>query len=369
MINSKNQIQNFKKIRIELALLLFVAFLIFPQVIYAKSIGWVSDIHAGGAKYRNSESDTGNIQEPKKYAESLNSVLNELKKKSVDTVISSGDNANEDNSKYAKEMQKIAKKYGVKMLWVKGNHDSDAVLKKLEIYDARYYYFDYENTRIIVLDNTATYSDFYGGLTQEQIDWLKNVIVTDKNVIISMHIPIFSKSSEGHILLERYAEFENIVSSSGNVKLVLFGHYHENYEKELNGVTYKILQPMNKKGSNRFYATINLDDYSIETAIAARKSYKTKEEKEKAKPRRVKNKIEKNGSLTLVGKNFSKKSSVQIFTSKSGGSYSAPMAVETDKRGTFWIKYKVNKPAGKYCWYALDVKKNKKSKTDCYTVR
>lgn len=360
--------------KIKLFLLIAVAFLAFPQIIQAKSIGWISDIHAGGTKYRNSGSETGNIQEPKTFDESLISVLKELKKKSVDLVISTGDMVNTDEENYGKKILKISRQYEMRMLWVKGNHDRSSYMRDIFGFSSGkfYYYYDYENIRIVVLNNTVIYDDFYGGLSQEQIDWLKTVLETDKEVIIAMHIPIFSESTGGYVLLERYEEFENIVSSSGNVKLVLAGHYHENYEKEINGVKYKLLQPMTKKGENRSYAMINLADYSIEFARAKKVSYMTKDEKEKAKPRAIRNsksKVRINSILIQSGKNFSKNSSVQIFSNKLGGIYNFSNLVKTDKKGSFAFSNKINKPVGKYCWYALDTKNNKKSKKACFTVK
>lgn len=349
--------------KIKLFLLLFSVFLLFPQFSQAKSIGWISDIHAGSTSVRNGDSEVGNIQEPKKYDESLNSVLSELKKKSVSTVVVSGDMLNLGEKKYVTVMKKIAKKYKMDMIWVKGNHDKEAAMKE---FGKTYYYKDYENTRIIVLDNTAIYNDFYGGLPQEQIDWLRQALLTPNDVVISMHIPIFSRSSEGRLLLDRYAEFENMVSTSGNVKLVLFGHFHENYETELNGVKYKILQPLNKKNENRSYGLVNLDNYSVNYTRAKAISYNSGD------PRTIKTSRAKakNGVvLSHSGNNFSKKSEIQLFFSKSDGSYELMKKVKTDNKGKFSVKNKiVGKSPGKYNWYALDLKTNKKSKKSYYTV-
>ncbi|MDD5464600.1 MAG: metallophosphoesterase [Candidatus Moranbacteria bacterium] len=326
-------------------------------------MGWISDIHAGSASVRNEDSKVGNIQEPKKYAESLNSVLSEMKKKSIDTVVVSGDMLNLGEKKYVDEMKKIAKKYKMNMIWVKGNHDKKDAMKK---FGSTYFYKDYGNTRIIVLDNTSIYNDFYGDLPQEQIDWLKQSLVTSNDVVISMHIPIFSRSSEGRLLLDRYKEFENIISTSGNVKLVLFGHFHENYETELNGVKYKILQPLTKKNENRSYGIVDLDNYSVNYTRAKSISYNSGD------PRTVKisrTKAKNGVVLKQRGSNFSKKTEIQLFFSKADGSYELVKKTKTDKKGKFSVNNKiVGKSPGKYNWYALDTKTNKKSKKSYYTV-
>jgi predicted phosphodiesterase len=351
-----------KKTSVLLPFLIF-AFLSLPQLSHAAGIGWISDIHAGNAGTRNEDSEIGNIQEPKKYGESLNSVLSELKKKSVSTVVVSGDMLNLGEEKYAKELKKIAKKYKMDMIWVKGNHDKEKAMKE---FGSSYYYKDYESVRVIVLDNTAIFNDFYGGLPQEQIDWLKQALLTSKDVVISMHIPIFSMNTEGRILLDRYKEFENIISSSGNVKLVLFGHFHENFENELNGVKYKTIQPLNKKDENRSYGLIDLNNYSVEYLRAKSISY------ESSKSRVIKiskDKVKNGDTVKLSGYNFSKKSEIKIFFSKKGGGHDLVKTTMTNKNGKFAISAKIiEKTSGRYNWYALDTKNNKKSGTRYYTV-
>lgn len=354
-------------------LISLVFLLAFPQAIYAKSIGWIADAHAGENKYRNSQSETGNTQEPKNYDRSFNSVLSELKnRKSVDLVISSGDAVNlGGDRKRAVKMVELAAKYGVRALWTKGNHEVPATMPYFGLSSENfYYYYDYENVRIIVLDNTEIYQDYQGGMSETQLDWFESVLnSTETDVIVSMHIPIFLGTDRS--LVARYAEFENLVSSSGKVKLVLSGHYHENYEMEYNGVPYKNLQPLTKLGANGSYGLVSLEDYSVQYLVAAKAKYgsSSKKKKEtKSKPRKVNGKIKK-GVLIQTGKKFSKNNLVQIFSNKNGGAYYISATIKSNKKGVFSAASTGIKPAGKYCWYALDVKSGKKSKTSCYTVK
>lgn len=97
-----------------------------------------------------------------------------------------------------------------------------------------------------------------------------------------------------------------------------------------------------------------------------------KKEKEKKKKRKITNskaKVSRGQVLTQRGKRFSKKSIVLLYFSKPGGAYYAPMKIMTSKSGAFVTSYRVNKPAGKYNWYAVDQKTGKKSKVVTYTVR
>ena len=97
-----------------------------------------------------------------------------------------------------------------------------------------------------------------------------------------------------------------------------------------------------------------------------------KKEKEKKKKRKItnsKSKVSRGQVLTQRGKRFSKKSIVLLYFSKPGGGYYTPMKIMTSASGAFVTTYKVNKPAGKYSWYAVDQKTGKKSKVVTYSVR
>lgn len=97
-----------------------------------------------------------------------------------------------------------------------------------------------------------------------------------------------------------------------------------------------------------------------------------KKEKEKKKKRKITNskaKVSRGQVLTQRGKRFSKKSIVLLYFSKPGGGYYTPMKIMTSKSGAFVTSYRVNKPTGKYNWYAVDQKTGKKSKVVTYTVR
>ncbi len=79
--------------------------------------------------------------------------------------------------------------------------------------------------------------------------------------------------------------------------------------------------------------------------------------------------VQKGDILIQKGKSFSKNSSVAVYFSKASGGYYAPQMVKTSSSGSFTLTYRVNKPTGKYGWYAVDGRTGKKSKTAYYTVK
>ncbi|HBI33913.1 MAG TPA: hypothetical protein DEA43_03650 [Candidatus Moranbacteria bacterium] len=103
------------------------------------------------------------------------------------------------------------------------------------------------------------------------------------------------------------------------------------------------------------------------------KSSSSKSKKKKSSPSRSvsnsKKTIKYGQKLIQRGKKFSKKSFVLLYFSKAGGGYYAPQKVKTSSSGSFSLTYRVNKPKGKYSWYAVDVKTGKKSKVTYYTVK
>jgi hypothetical protein len=85
--------------------------------------------------------------------------------------------------------------------------------------------------------------------------------------------------------------------------------------------------------------------------------------------RNSKTRLAKGDTLIQSGKRFSKNSEVKLYFARYGGGYYEPMTVKTSKSGVFSVSYKVNKHAGTYGWYALDVKTSRKSRTMYYHVK
>lgn len=73
--------------------------------------------------------------------------------------------------------------------------------------------------------------------------------------------------------------------------------------------------------------------------------------------------------ITQRGKKFAKNNFALLYFAKAGGGYYAPQKIKTSSSGAFAVTYRVNKPKGKYGWYAVDVKTGKKSRTIYYTVK
>ncbi len=140
-----------------------------------------------------------------------------------------------------------------------------------------------------------------------------------------------------------------------------------------NGVSYGYF--VRCQGANE---NVNLSDYLVSFSVAnpapvvVKKSSSDDDEKKKTPSRYIsqsKKKVARGAAVTQRGKKFSKNDFVNLYFSKIGGGYYAPMKIKTSKKGAFTIKYIANKPKGNYSWYAIDIKTGKKSKTKFYSIK
>jgi hypothetical protein len=117
----------------------------------------------------------------------------------------------------------------------------------------------------------------------------------------------------------------------------------------------------------------NTDDYLISFAVS-KKSSGSSDDSEKPKKYKINNTphtLSRGQVITETGKRFSKNSLVMLFFSKPGGGYYPTRIIRTTEKRTFSITYRIPlyRSAGKYHWYALDLKSGAKSKRSYYTVK
>lgn len=250
---NKNLFVNKKKIAIIVVILIVVAGLTLFTKLQARQeekIGWITDIHAGGSGKR-AISDW-NVVYPVKFKEFFPAVLKRMNGEGIDYIISTGDQVNARNDDYAEKLKKRIP-FGIKMLWVQGNHDSDESMKKLGV-EKTYYSLDTKKFTVIVLD----VEDEGVELGKEQEEWLKNEIdKADLPIIIASHSSLYDFTNAN--FYPSYAETGKIVTGSGKVKYVISGHSHEDKEAVMNGVIFRSAHPLTMKDRMGSYYEISLD--------------------------------------------------------------------------------------------------------------
>ncbi len=187
---------------------------------------------------------------------------------------------------------------------VLGNHDfpepSDTIVERLGMKN-QYYDFKQKNWRFIVLDSNDL--SFYanpkgsekyqqaqemydsikakgdinaqtwnGGISEEQLDWLKNVLKKAKKanekVIVFSHMPVYPENS--HNIWNDEAVIKEL-ESSGNVVAYFNGHNHAGNYGEKNGIHYVNLKGMLETADTNTYSIIEIykdrifiDGYGLE---------------------------------------------------------------------------------------------------------
>ena len=123
------------------------ALILFPAQCGALKVGIVSDIHAGKQKKRTAGTS---VIYPKKAVRYFERAVKKMQSKGVDLIISLGDTTNKGKKKYYKQLKKIEKKYGIKVLWVKGNHDD----RDFSILGPENYVYELNGMRFVVINTS-----------------------------------------------------------------------------------------------------------------------------------------------------------------------------------------------------------------------
>ena len=214
-------------------ILLFAFFL--PLACRGANIDFIADMHAG--KWKRRIDSRGSIVYPARaIIEFRRRLINDANRK-VDALVVLGDNTQDGSKKYARRLRDIAKRYGVKVIWVEGNHDSD---DSFSIVSSRKYYFvDIKGTRIIVLDSTEKFPKSTGWIDSEQIQWLKKVITS--NSIIAMHHPYIDSNGNYPNI---YSEFRQVAKDIP----IYAGHLHCSYRENNLTVIPPLTNPVKECG-------------------------------------------------------------------------------------------------------------------------
>lgn len=175
----------------------------------------ISDVHSGSEKVRKGLHGRPNDY-PKQGLKKWESALRQAVKRG-EIVFSLGDETNKRTTKYEKKMLKIARKYQLTIIYARGNHNPvNSVLTP-----SPYYYQDINGKRIIVLNTNEALNTTAGGVSEEQLNWLKGVL--DRPSIVLSHHPIFGISNCD--TLPQFQALKEVLDSQ-NVEQVLSGHLH-----------------------------------------------------------------------------------------------------------------------------------------------
>lgn len=200
----------------------------------------ISDLHLFKEKETllNKANTYENLEKTVSYISSL--------KDKPDFVVVSGDLSQDYSIESYQHIKKLLDLMQIKYYFFPGNHDDFSNLNSVFSTDLKKDIADFtiglEGWSFQIIDSTIT-PNVYGKFEKEQLDNLERKLsLEENNVVVMLHhhpIPVGSKwIDEMTIWKEDRERLNEIISSSKNVKAVLFGHVHHAFEKTVGDVVY-----------------------------------------------------------------------------------------------------------------------------------
>lgn len=149
-----------------------------------------------------------------------------------DLLIATGDLANDPSANaYERLYQALSKEFSDPFSWLPGNHDSPELMVKhgSGINQKQHIFGNW----LIMLLNSRKQGCIYGYLADEELQFLERCLMENpnKHVMICLHhqpVPIGSEWMDNYIV-RNADDFWRIVEPYPNVKLVLWGHVHQEF--------------------------------------------------------------------------------------------------------------------------------------------
>jgi len=175
---------------------------------------------------------------------SLDAVLQQMHQQTsdVDFFLCTGDLSQDGSLASYERLKKQIELDGKPQYWIPGNHDHRSnMLKVVSENKEMVSVIKKGNWQIIMLDSQVPGSVF-GNLAQSQLDIVKNALTTDptSHTMLVMHhqpIPMGCEWLDNQQIKNSNALLD-IVQQHKNVKVVLWGHVHQDTDREIDGVRF-----------------------------------------------------------------------------------------------------------------------------------
>jgi Icc protein len=160
-----------------------------------------------------------------------------------DLLLLTGDLSQDETAASYHRLYRAIAPLGIPTYWLPGNHDQPQIMQQILNQPP----FSAENRIeagewVILLLNSVVPGEVHGELSSESLAWLKENLQTTGNrpVLIALHHPPLLTGSTwmDGINLHNSEIFQHLISQFPNVKLVLFGHIHQELDQEIDGVRY-----------------------------------------------------------------------------------------------------------------------------------
>lgn len=161
---------------------------------------------------------------------------------SIDLLLCTGDISQDGSIASYRRFAEMVETLDTPMRWFAGNHDERLALQQVCAQTDRLEpIYDLGAWRIILLDSSVA-NKVYGKLAEDQLLVLEQALAAagDRHVLIGLHhhpVPINSRWMD-KIGLRNAADMLSIIRRYDNVKAVIWGHVHQEFDQQHNGVRW-----------------------------------------------------------------------------------------------------------------------------------
>ena len=142
---------------------------------------------------------------------------------------------------YRRFAQIIRNHFNQPVSWLAGNHDSADIMESVQAsLDVQNRLIPFGEWLLVLLDSSVP-GQVYGQLAASELDFLEFVLKKhpDKSIFISLHhqiVPVGSAWIDQYVVRNADAFFQ-LVDAHPQVKIISWGHVHQEFQTQRNGVT------------------------------------------------------------------------------------------------------------------------------------
>lgn len=174
---------------------------------------------------------------------SLNALVEQFQqlRPKPDLLLLTGDLSQDGTIESYDRLQRLLSPLQIPTYWLPGNHDCVEAMERSLTQFSPDKAFEQNGWRFLLL-NSQDPGCVHGRLSERSLTWLDRQLSKHPNLptLISLHHPPFAVNSTwlDTSILQNTAEFLEIVDRYSQVKLIVFGHIHQEFQHQRNRVTF-----------------------------------------------------------------------------------------------------------------------------------
>lgn len=161
----------------------------------------------------------------------------------LDLLLLTGDLSQDGTPESYENVQNLLNPLALPTYWLAGNHDCINAMQQIlnrPPFSPRKA-FTYKGWNFLLI-NSGVPGCVHGYLSPEKLNWLNFAleIMGDRPTLVALHHPPFRLNSDwlDNSTLQNPKELFGVLDRHPQVKLVLFGHIHQEFHRQRNGVNY-----------------------------------------------------------------------------------------------------------------------------------